>query len=411
VFAGGFTLAAAERVGAPGSEPGVDSLEGLAALLDASLVRRRAEPTVHDRFETLQTIREYGLEQLEERDETAPVRRSHAHYFLELAETTEPEMRLPDIELHLEVLRLEHDNMRAALVWALEHDEGAFALRLCSSLWRFWHLHGDLTEGRSWTDQALSLPSAASRTRERARALLATGSLAYWARSTPAMAEAFEQALSIFRELDDAPGIALTTYNFAFAVAVEGSAADGAEMFRASRAMFEEIGDTRGVGDSLFGLSGTSRKLGDLVPARAQAEEALRLHQDLGDIFGIHGDLYVLGRVLTETGDLDTAREIFLETLRMAEHIGSSTEVALSLDLLAIQDALGGRPVKAMRLAGAAAAIKDSIAGEAPPELLDLPDSRERASSMISEEEVKAAWDEGRAMSVDEALAYARESD
>jgi predicted ATPase/class 3 adenylate cyclase len=411
VFAGGFTIAAAERVGAPEGEPGVDTLEGLDALLDASLVRRRSELAIPDRFETLRTIREYGLEQLEEGDEAAPVRRSHAHWFLELAEATQPELRGPDIELHLEVLRLDHDNMRAALAWALEQDEGDFALRISSSLWRFWHLHGDLTEGRRWTDQALALPSAAGRTRERARALLATGSLAYWARATPAMAKAFHQAMSIFHELEDAVGTALATYNIAFALAIEGRIADAAEMFRASRAQFEEIGDTRGVGDSLFGLSAMSRKLGDLVAARAEAEEALRLHKDLGDIFGIHGDLYVLGRALTESGDLDAAREIFFETLRMAKHIGSSTELALSLDLLAVQDAIRGNAVRAMKLAGASAAIKDSIAGEAPPELLDLPDSRLRARSLITDEEIKAAWDEGRSMSVDEALACARESD
>jgi predicted ATPase/class 3 adenylate cyclase len=411
VFAGGFTIAAAERVGAPEGELRVDALEGLDALLDTSLVRRRSELAVHDRFGTLQTIREYGLERLEESDEAASVRRSHAHYFLEFAEATEPKLRGPDLELHLEVLRLEHDNMRAALTWALEHNEGDVALRISSSLWRFWHLHGDLTEGRSWTDQALALPSAVGRTRERARALLATGGLAYWARATPAMAKAYEQAMAIFRELDDPAGNALATFNLAFALATEGKIAEAAEMFRDSRALFEEIGDSRGVGDSLFGLSGMSRKLGDLVAARAEAEEALRLHKDLGDIFGIHGDLYVLGRAVTDAGDLDAARELFLETLGMAEHMGSSTGLALSLDLLAVQDADRGNAVRAMKLAGASAAIKDSIAGEAPPELLDLPDSRERARSLITDEEIKAAWEEGRAMSVDEALEYARESD
>lgn len=411
VFAGGFTIAAAERVGAPEGELGVDTLEGLDALLDTSLVHRRSKLAVHDRFDTLQTIREYGLERLEEVNGAASVRRSHAHYFLELAEATEPELRGPDLQLHLEVLRLEHDNMRAAIAWALEHDEGDLALRMSSSLWRFWHLHGDLTEGRSWTDQALALPSAAGPTRERARALLATGSLAYWARATPAMAKAYEQALAIFRELADPAGIALATFNNAFAVATENRIADAAEMFRASRALFEAIGDSRGVGDSLFGLSGMSRKLGDLPAARAEADEALRLHKNLGDIFGIHGDLYVLGRAVTDAGDLDAARELFIETLSMAEHMASSTGLALSLDLLALQDTIRGKPVRAMKLAGASAAIKEYTAGEAPPELLDLPDSRERARSLITDEEIKTAWDEGRAMSVDDALAYARESD
>ena len=411
VFAGGFTIAAAERVGAPECEQGMDTLEGLDTLLDTSLVRRRSDLALHDRFETLQTIREYGLERLEDGDDSAAVRCSHANYFLEFAEATEPELRGPDLELYLEVLRLEHDNMRAALAWALENNEGDFALRISSSLWRFWHLHGDLTEGRGWTDQALALPSAVGRTRERARALLAAGSLAYWARATPAMARAYEEAMVIFRKLEDPAGIALATFDKAFALATQDRIADAAEMFRAARVLFEEIGDSRGVGDSLFGLSGMSRKLGDLDAARSEAEEALHLHKALGDVFGVHGDLYVLGRAATDAGDLDAALELFLETLGMAEHMGSSTGLALSLDLLAVLDAYRGKPDRAMKLAGAAAAIKDSIAGEAPPELLDLPDSRAQARSLITDEEIKAAWDDGRALSVDEALAYARERD
>jgi predicted ATPase/class 3 adenylate cyclase len=411
VFAGGFTIVAAEAIDAPEDGPGVDMLEGLEALLDTSLVRRKSEPIVRDRYETLQTVREYGLDRLKEKSEAEAVRRSHAQYFLALVEASEPELRGPDLELHLEVLRLEHDNVRAALAWAMEFDEGEIALRIAAALWRFWQLHGDLTEGQRWTNQALALPSAEGRTHERARALLATGNLAYWARGTPAMAKAYEEAMGIFRELKDSAGIALTTYDLAFSFAIDDRIADAAEHFRASRALFEEIGDIRGVADSLFGLSGMSRKLGDLVASRAQAEDALRMHKSLGDIFGIHGDLYVLGRAVTDAGDLDAGRELFLETLGMAEHMGSSTGLALSLDLLAIQDAERGKPVRAMRLAGASASIKDTIAGEAPPELLDLPDSRERARALINDDEINTAWDEGQAMSVDEALAYAREGD
>jgi tetratricopeptide (TPR) repeat protein len=242
------------------------------------------------------------LERLEDSGEAADVRGSHAQFFVYLAETTEPELRGPDLELHLEVLRLEHDNMRAALTWALEQGEGNLALRISSSLWRFWHLHGDLTEGRNWINRTLDLPSASGSTRERARALLAAASLAYWARATPAMARALEQAMAIFRELKDRVGIAHATFNSAFAVAIQGRIADAAELFRASRALFEEIDDTRGVADSLFGLSGMSRKLGDLITARADAEEALQLHRELGDNFGVHGDLYVLGRAVTDAG-------------------------------------------------------------------------------------------------------------
>jgi predicted ATPase/class 3 adenylate cyclase len=408
VFAGGFTISGADSVGNPKGELGFDTLEGLDALLDSSLVRRSTATAGRDRFETLQTVREYGLERLENDHEALAIRRRHAHYCLQLAEATEPELRGPDLEHHLEVLRVEHDNMRAALIWAIHHDEGEMGLRLVTALWRFWHLHGHLSAGRHWANQTLALPSAAGRTRFRAHALLATGSLAYWQRAHRDMLNACQEAMAIFREHDDLSGIALATYDMGFALAMDGRLEDADEMVRESRALFEEIGDSRGVGDSLFALAGMSRKLGDVLAARAQAEQALRLHKDLGDIFGMHGDLYVLGRAAADGGDLDSARELFLETLGVADHMGYSTGIALSLDLLANQEIARGRPAGAMRLAGASETIKESVGGEAPPELLDVGVPREQARQLLGEEEVQAAWDEGRAMSLEETLAYAR---
>ena len=95
----------------------------------------------------------------------------------------------------------------------------------------------------------------------------------------------------------------------------------------------------------------------------------------------------------------------------MAEHVGNPTGITLSLDHLANEEIARGNPIKAMRLAGASEAIKESVGGEAPPELIDLPDLREEARRVIREEEVRAAWDEGRGMSLDEAVAYAREDE
>jgi predicted ATPase/class 3 adenylate cyclase len=367
VFARGFTIAAAESVCDPEAELAVGILEGLDGLLDTSLVRRRPVMVDQDRYETFQTVREYGLERFEESNEGPAVRRRHAHFFLEVAESTEPALRGPDLEHHLEVLRLEHDNMRAALSWALQRDDGEVALRLVAALWRFWQIDGHLTAGRRWADQALALSSAGGRTRLRARALLATGSLAYWQRADPAMLKAYEEGMAIFRELEDPAGVSLATYDMGFVPALDGRIAEAAEMFRKSLALFEEIRDTRGMGDSLFALSGMARKQGDLVAARAHAEEALRLHKELGDVFGIHGDLYTLARAAAEAGDVDTARDLFLETMDMAEHVGFPTGIALSLDLLANQETARGRPVRAMRLAGASEVIKEAVGGEAPP--------------------------------------------
>jgi tetratricopeptide (TPR) repeat protein len=151
-----------------------------------------------------------------------------------------------------------------------------------------------------------------------------------------------------------------------------------------------------------------SRLLGDLDTAQASAERALTLHSDRGDIFGLTGDLYVLGRVAAETGDLDTARRHYLQTLDNMELIRERTGIALILDNLANVANLGGRPREAMRLAGASDSLKELVGGEAPPELLHLPDPRVRAREHLSEHEIEAAWNEGRAMTMEQAVAYVR---
>jgi hypothetical protein len=133
------------------------------------------------------------------------------------------------------------------------------------------------------------------------------------------------------------------------------------------------------------------------------------LHQDIGDVFGLTGDLYVLGRVAAETGDPDTARSLYLQTLDNMELIRERTGIALILDNLANLANLGGLPHEAMRLAGAAEALKELVGGEAPPELIHLPDPRAQARELLSEDEIEVAWAEGRAMSLEQALSLARQ--
>jgi predicted ATPase/class 3 adenylate cyclase len=411
VFAGGFTIEGAEAVCDPHAQLGVEMLEGLDALLGTGLLRRKPTTVGEDRFDTLLTVREYGLERLQEEGETPEMRRRHALHFLQLAEAAEPGLRGPDLGRVLPSLELEHDNLRATLAWAIESDEGEVGMRLIRSLWRFWHFHGDLTAGRRWADQVLALPSATGRTAVRARALIGAGSLAYWQKDGPAVVAAYEGALSIFRELGDPTGIAEGTYNLAFVPLISGDIDRAEDMFRASRAAFEEVGDQGGVAESLFGLSVASRLRGDFVAARRAAEESLRLHRELGDTFGMTGARYAIGRAAAESGDLEVARQQFLHTLDTAEQMWDRTGISLSLDNLASHENARGKSRRAMRLGGASEAIKEAVGGEAPPELLLLPNLRAEARRHLSPDEIDAAWDEGRAMSLEQALAYAREED
>jgi predicted ATPase/class 3 adenylate cyclase len=411
VFAGGFTIAAAESICDLEGALEVGVLDGIEGLLDASLVRRAEAMGGPDRFEMLQTIREYGLEQLERDGEAAEVRRRHAVYFLELAEASEPGLRGPGIERLMGTMHVEHDNLRAALTWALQADQGEAALRLVSALWRFWHLHGDIASGRRWVEQALALPSAAGRSRIRAKALLAAGSLAYWQLDEPAMSAWYGDALAMFEELGDERGVAEARYDAAFGLAIQGRLEEAIAMLRSSKALFEKLGDRRAVADSLFGLAVMYLFTGgDLEMTRDTGEEALSIHREVGDLFGVTGSLYVVGRAATQLGDLDTGRACFLEALAIDEAFNERTGLALSLDNLADLEISEGHAVRAMRLAGASEAIKEAVGGQAPPDLTRPLDPRERVRHLLSEEEIEAAWVEGRGMSLDEAIAYAREA-
>jgi tetratricopeptide (TPR) repeat protein len=291
----------------------------------------------------------------------------------------------------------------------VERDEGELALRLVSALWRFWHLHGHLTAGRRWAEAAVGLPSAAARTASRAEGLTALGGLAYWQFDAPATRAAYEEAMSIFEELGDLPRMAEGAYNLGFAAGLEEDIEGALAMIERSQELFERAGIQRGVADTLWVMSILARLRGDLPTARGLAERSLAMHRELGDAFGVVDALEVFGRAGFEMGDLELARACVLETLDLVEPIGNRTGVAVALDNLAAHALAAGRVARAVRLGGASSAVKESAGGAAPPQLIDLPDPRIAARDSLGDDQVQRLWEEGRAMSLEEALADARE--
>ena len=408
---GGFTVDAAAAVCDPHRELRIDILDRISELAGNSLVHTIETQTGDPRFGMLQTVREFGLERLNEEDDADAVYRRHAEWFVQLAETAEPHFRGPHLEKWLVILQLDHDNLRAALRWSLEQDEGDIGLRLISALWRFWHLGGYLSEGRLWARAVTSLPSAAAPTRARARALSGAGGLAYWQHDTPAVKRAYEEALAISRELGDAREIAEATYNLAFAYGLEGRQDLAAALFAKSRELYAAIDNKRGVGDALSFQSNASRARGDVPLARGQAEESMQLHHARGDLFGLMDSLHSLGRAALDMGDLEVARSCFIESLDVLAPLGYRTLVAIMLDSLAAVAIKRGRPLRAIRLGGASEALKEAAGGRAPAEFMDLPDPRGVVGSMLTAEQIEDAWAEGKAMSFDEAVELARSAD
>jgi predicted ATPase/class 3 adenylate cyclase len=404
-LAGGWTLASASAVCDPDGA-GIDVLEGIASLLDASLVHRTTA-SGEQRFDMLQIVREFGLERLEAEDDRTAIERRHARWFLGLAEEAERHFRGPGLERWLRSLEVEHDNLRAALRWTLEEDDAEIGLCLAASLWRLWHLGGYLSEGRHWTSAVLALPSASERTLARARALTALGGLAYWQNDVPAVRSSYEEALAIARELGDRPMIADGTYNFAFSPGLEGDRESARTLFRQSMEMFQRLGDSRGEADSMWALSLIARLDGDLPGSLSYAEGSVRRHRALGDVFGLVDSLHELGRAAYEMGDLETARASFLESLEILGPLGYRTGIAIVLDNLAAQELSGGRLVRALRLRGASEGLKESSGGRPPAEFVDLPDPRGTLRGTMSEQQIVDEWERGKAMSLDEVLAYA----
>ena len=164
VFAGGFTLEAAAVVATAEARSARQGhvLEGLAALVDQSLLlgREAAAPdgTGEARFAILETVREYALERLEISGEAEMIRHAHAAFYLELLEAAQDRLHGPDGPATLDRLEAEHDNLRAALAWAIEEGKMEIALQLAHACWRFWWMHSHLEQGRLWLERALALP-------------------------------------------------------------------------------------------------------------------------------------------------------------------------------------------------------------------------------------------------------------
>jgi predicted ATPase/DNA-binding SARP family transcriptional activator len=408
VLTGGFTVEAVAAICDRAGDGAVDALQGLTVLAENSLVFTSHPGNGDVRFGMLQTLREFGLDRLEAEDHRRMIERRHAEWFLRLAEDAEPGLRGPQLMPWIICLETEHDNLRAALRWAIESDEGETGLRIVAALWRFWHLAGHLSEGRRWVTAVLDLPSAAGQTVARARALAAAGGLAYWQNDVPAVRYAYEEALAISRELGDGRSTAEGTYNLAFAYGLVPTKARSRDLFLQSREMFERLGNAVGVADTLWALGMMAGLAGDYATARSHAEESVRLHRELGDAYGLVDALSELGRATRGLGELEIARSCFLEALEALASVGYRTAIAIELDNLAAIEIARGNGVRALRLGGAAEALKEAAGGQVPPEFADLPDPRHAARRSLGEEHIATAWDEGRAMSLNDAIAYAR---
>jgi predicted ATPase/class 3 adenylate cyclase len=409
VFVGGWNLEAAEVVCNPEGRLRVETLDALGSLADKSLIRQTETEGGEPRFRMLEVIREYALERLAQEDEAEEIRRRHAGFFLDLAETVEPKLTGPGQARWLDTVELEHDNLRAALDWLSESGNAVMALRLGSSLWRFWQMRGFLHEARQRLTNLLALPGASEDPAVRAKALEALGGVTYWMADYEIARGFYEESLEIHRRLGDRAGIANALYNISFTYEVPQTDLAAAKTFaEESLAIFRELGDEIGIAKSLWALgsSGSEPSLVDDETAEAYLTEAIAIFRRLDDRFSLGWVLHSLGLRAVDTGEFEEARARLSEALAIFADARDMTGILLLLDDFSVLALARGQRERALRLAGAEAALQAATGTDLVGSMTRF-GGRDLYAQGVTEEAEISAWAEGQIMSVEEAVAYA----
>jgi non-specific serine/threonine protein kinase len=330
VFAGGFTLEAAEAV-CRSEERGARSeddesasslLDGVATLVDSSLVQRQEQADGEPRFSMLETIREYGLEQLRERGEATEAQDRHAAWCLTLAEAAAPELIGPDQSRWYKALEGEHANFDAALSWAQRQENSELGLRLGGALWRSWEASNRLEEGLTWLESSLAMDSDAS-AQLRADALKGAGMLASALGRFTQAEELHRECLRLRQAARDPEGIG-QAYNDLGVVAMRRGAYEDAEKFFAkSIALMKEIGNERRIALSAGNLGIAKVYEGELPAARRILKDNLQRSRGLGMTQEVADTVAGLGLVALYDGDLAHAYRLLGKSVEVAEEAGN----------------------------------------------------------------------------------------
>ena len=408
VFTGGWTLESAEAVCDPASL-GLDPFESLSSLVDQSLVRASESTDGPPRFTMLETIREFGQEQLRAGDDADEIFGNHAEHFLSLALEAEAHLTGDDQGEWLDRCDREHANIRTALRWAIDAGHADRAQASAAALWRFWQQRGHLAEGRHWFEEILAMPSGQSATVERAAALTGAGGIAWWQVDHGAARSFYSEALAIERELGDPSRIAEALYNEAFVVGAGDDLESAARLLDESLELFRRAGDERGVARALVMLVMRDATAGDWDRVIARIEEGVAIWRRMGDRLQLAFDLVWLAFAYGRAGRLELAGPVALEALELFREADNPTGIILALRDLAFLATWGGRHEDAIRLTAASESLRERTGGGPPPGFAGMleGDPAAEARTSLPTEAAQRAWEEGAALSIDEAAALA----
>jgi predicted ATPase/DNA-binding CsgD family transcriptional regulator len=318
-FVGGCTLEAASRVS--GEHSFGEVLETITSLLNKSLVQQ-TERDGEPRVGLLETIRAFGLEQLTRTDELEAVQRAHAAYYLSLAEATEPHLAGREQNVWLQRLGREQENLRAALRWGCEQQEGEVALRLTGALWQYWFLRGQWSEGRRWLEDALALASQAEVPLAlRAKALYAAARLTRYQNDFAPARVLCEHSIALYRELGDQEGLLAALLQWCRILDFQEEYEPLRTLLPEALALAEELPDVL-IKAQVYAevpiVHPGSISTG--VAARYLAESE-RIYRALDNPAGLAFTLLLQGQLAALQGDLERAQALFDEGERLAAEV------------------------------------------------------------------------------------------
>jgi len=450
VFVGGFTLEAAEAICNP--EENLDILEGLTSLVNNSLIRQTDTAEGEPRFGMLETIRAYALERLTESGEMESLRSGHAQYFGDIIlNQVGQQLYSANAPYWLGWLERELDNVRATLSWSQSNPALAeFAAGLVMSLVWFWYRRGYFSEGRMWSEKLLKVPELKTSGIPRALVLIANGLMSIWQGEQDLALAQFKESQRIWQELNNEQYKALIILGNGIALINKGHDREAKPLLQESQRLFKEQNQTFFYILSLVHLGNVELGLGNTEQARALHEEAqtearpINDHwllsfalNNLGEVARVQGQ-YELARkyyeesdsLLPDTGDngdkarfvhnlgyiaqheeeFELAEEQFRKSLKMFRQLGNRRGMAECMAGLAgLQARRGNAEWGAVMLSAAETVLK--VAGGAwwPADRVEVEANQEVIRISLGESKLEAAQEKGRAMTLDQALAFASE--
>jgi predicted ATPase/DNA-binding CsgD family transcriptional regulator len=405
VFAGGWTLEAAEEVCGGHGVASEDVLELLAELVNKSLVlAEESSAGGAARYRMLEMIRQYAWERLREAGDGAATARRHLEWVRVLAEEAEPHLRGRDDDAWLGRLGQEIDNLRAALTWSQREQVGAESgLRIVGAAWQFWYLRGRISEGRRWSDGALMAGDGPPAVR--APALLAACSFAHVQGDDERAEAAAEEGLAAYRQLGDTRGIGIACFALGRIAQRRGDRERSRTLTEESLEMCLAAGEQRYAAMSFGGLGMLAHEQGDYERAAAYYQAGLARYRELEDRYGIGWSLHYQGLAACAQGELTRARSLLEAGLRLRHEIGDLEGVAGSLEGLAAVAVAQDELSRAVRLLAAAEACREAVGTPVPlNECLEYERLQMMARADLGEDAFAATWAAGRALSLDDAI-------